>query len=178
MKNEKISVLCLQETHSSNICKWNKSLGFKNGFWSHGTTNSRGVCVLWKDSAISLKKSWRDTEGRIAIVTLEKEGQQLTIGSIYAPNLDPSTATKRQYGRFLQEVEVYIQEARNNNSTIIITGDFNIIRHPTKDNPAINKDATHPYPLALEMFEDFLVNTNLIDGFRALHKNQREYRNK
>ena len=52
---------------------------------------------------------------------------------------------------------------------------MNLIRHPTKDNPSAKNNAIHPYPVALEMFEEFLVNTNLVDGYRVINKNQRTY---
>ena len=174
-KSEKIKILCLQETHSSSTNKWQKSLGFRNAFWSHGNTNSRGVAVLWNLTDAQIIKSWKDDNGRIAVVTLQKDDNLFTIGSVYAPNIDLSNNSQRAFNRFLQELEVYVSEARNRNDTIIIAGDLNIIRHPYKDNPSADLNATHPYPLALEMFEDFLVNTNLTDAYRAVHKNQRTY---
>ena len=107
-KSEKIKILCLQETHSSSTNSWHKSLGFKNAFWSHGNSNSRGVAVLWNMQDAQIIKSWKDDDGRIAIVTLQKDNNLITIGSVYAPNIDLSNNSQRIYNRFLQELEVYV----------------------------------------------------------------------
>ena len=93
---------------------------------------SRGR-VLWNIKDAVVTKSWKDDEGRIAIVKLQKGTETITIGSVYAPNIDLSNNSQRIYNRFLQELEVYVSEAGARNETVIIAGDMNIIRHPTKE---------------------------------------------
>jgi exonuclease III len=47
-RKKKIDIACLQEAHCSidTILKWKKEWGAKN-MWNHGSSNSRGVTILF-----------------------------------------------------------------------------------------------------------------------------------
>ena len=67
---------------------WRAEWGCKTVF-SHGDTNSQGVCVLFKpkDNYI-IYKLQRGINGRVLCVQLEIQEKMVMICNIYAPNED------------------------------------------------------------------------------------------
>ena len=68
-------IVFLQETHSSIQTEkmWRSEWGSKVLF-SHGTSNSRGVAILFPNNIeYTIKKTISDTEGRFLIVEVEIE---------------------------------------------------------------------------------------------------------
>ena len=63
------NVLLIKETHSVFDIELvvHAEWGSKNVLFSHGTSNSRGVCLLWK-KGIKCDKVFVDNEGRMLIV--------------------------------------------------------------------------------------------------------------
>jgi len=79
-------VISLQETHS---CSTDEKLWSGKIFYSHGTTNSKGVAVLFKNSLkYELGMVKRDTEGRYLLIEIKFDSKVLVIGNIYAHNKD------------------------------------------------------------------------------------------
>ncbi len=91
LNNRSADIFLLQETHSSVNSEqvWRDDWGNSNIFFSHGTTNSRGVCILFKDSCnFDLVKSFHDNDGRFIILDIVLNNQKITLINVYGPNKD------------------------------------------------------------------------------------------
>ena len=102
----------MQETHSTLADEklWEDDWGGKIAF-SHGKSNSRGVCIMMNISADLHDKSV-ETEGRYIICE-----KRFTILSIYAPNQDDPN--------FITTCLSTLEEQQNDDRVMV--GDFNCI---------------------------------------------------
>ena len=67
LRSNKACIFFLQETHSTLESEklWKDDWGLGSIFFSHGTSNSRGVCILLKDIPdFIVEKEYHDDEGR------------------------------------------------------------------------------------------------------------------
>ena len=83
-------LIFLQETHTISESEyvwrqeWEGSL-----FFSHGTSNSKGTCILiHKSLPFTVYKSIQDKDGRYVMIDAEINGLRLTLYNIYGPNED------------------------------------------------------------------------------------------
>ena len=118
-------IILLQETHSvSDSESYWKAQWAGNIFMSHGTSNSRGTCILiHKSISITFHKYITDPNGRYAILDVEIDEIRVTSGSIYGPNEDNP--------KFYTEVIQQIESIPNDNR--IIGGDYNLVLDLEKD---------------------------------------------
>lgn len=68
LKNHPGSIFFLQETHSTvnYVNNWRDDWG-DDIYFSHGTSNSRGVCILTNNCNLHVVKEFHDNDGRILI---------------------------------------------------------------------------------------------------------------
>ena len=69
--------------------KIGKASGVVTFFFSHGSTHSKGVCILINPSlslASPIEKSSKDQEGRIVSINLTLEKVNFSLCNVYAPN--------------------------------------------------------------------------------------------
>ena len=88
LKNQKANIYFLQETHSERADEkmWTNEWGGEL-FFSHGTTHSKGVCILINPSAQpKIDYYYANDSGRIVLITINFNGQKLSLCNIYAPN--------------------------------------------------------------------------------------------
>ena len=91
LKDQDAKIFFLQETHSTpNVEKiWMDQWGSSEIFFSHGTSNSKGTCILFRNlEQYQVKKHFSDKEGRFVIVDILIGDIIITLGNIYAPNVD------------------------------------------------------------------------------------------
>ena len=83
LKDQKVSFYFLQATYSESSDEnvWRKEWGGEV-FFSHGSTHSRGVCIL----VVKVDYSFTDNSGRIVLITLNFDCLRLSLCNIYAPN--------------------------------------------------------------------------------------------
>ena len=63
-------------------------MGWQNSF-SHATSNSKGVCLLFKcKTQMLIEKITTDISGRYVIVDVQIKGIIYTVANIYVPNDD------------------------------------------------------------------------------------------
>ena len=89
-KKNQSSIMLLQETHSTKSVEklWQNEWGYRIIF-SHGSSNCRGVCILFKNNFdLELHKCYSDNYGRFVIADITAEGKKYTIVNLYAPNED------------------------------------------------------------------------------------------
>jgi exodeoxyribonuclease-3 len=134
LKRLKNSIYLLQETHCTNEMEnvWNLEWGNKLGIYSHGSSKSRGVAILFSnDLEIEVIKNVKDDNGRYMIAEVEIEGKdKLTLVSLYAPTcnfqreqIDTVNSLRKDLAKFSK-------------NCLIIGGDFNI--KLDKANPTNN----------------------------------------
>ena len=91
LKDQAATIFFLQETHTTPDVEkmWMEEWGSPNIFFSHGTSNSKGTCILFRSlNRCQLKKQFTDKEGRFVIIDLEIDDKIITLVNIYAPNTD------------------------------------------------------------------------------------------
>ena len=86
---KEFDIVFIQEAHSvkSNfmIKKWKAQWGGRI-YFSHGQSNARGTCMLFKKNLrIKIKRSYCDADGRVLILDVNYDNLDLTLASIYAP---------------------------------------------------------------------------------------------
>ena len=155
-------ILILQETHSSQEFEkiWENEWGGV-AFFSHGSTNARGVAVFVAKSHKNRIKNIQPIEGgRLIIFDYVEQGQIVTIAAIYAPNIDTP-----QY--FKQIAEVLREKSVNK----VLIGDFNLVLDVEKDrlNTYNNNNKSK------EVIEDMMDEFCLREVWRNQHKDAREY---
>ena len=118
LKDQKASFYFLQETFSeaSDETIWKKEWG-GNIIFSHGSRQSRGVCILIDPSLNQkLEHSFTDNSGRIVLITLNFNCLKLSLCNLYAPN------NQSEQLLFIQELNNCLID-QSEVTTLIIGGD-------------------------------------------------------
>ena len=91
---KQLDVVLLQETHTSDdtaIRRWAAEAASQawvgQQFWHHGTSASRGVAILVRDTAAitEVRKGFQDTEGRLLRIDFKYAGLAMSVLNVYAP---------------------------------------------------------------------------------------------
>lgn len=120
LKMQKASVFCLQETYSllEDEKVWSADWGGKI-FYSHGSTHSRGVCILLNPcSTFQLTSVQTDPHGRFLIVKITIGDECFFITNIYAPN------DYRDQDGFIKTLTEQLV-SKTDTSKVILSGDWN-----------------------------------------------------
>ena len=120
LKDQRANIYFLQETYSARADEniWRKEWGGEL-FFSHGTTHSKGVCILINlFIQPKVDYSYADDSGRIVVITVTLNGQKLSLCNIYAPN---DQANQLQ---FMQELNNCIID-KSELTSLIVGGDWN-----------------------------------------------------
>lgn len=111
-------IVCLQETHCSSEreCQsWFLASGFESAL-SPGSTHSCGCVILFR-SALSLVKSWCDSDGRFLLCEFSLRDKIFRVCCLYAPNRNPAR------NDFFDEVHPKIDPS----VPTVLVGDFNAV---------------------------------------------------
>ncbi len=142
LQHKRSSVILLQETHSSEQAeqRWQAEWGGKI-FFSHGTTNERGVAILFKnDLTVNVHKEVVDVDGRYIILDVSINDNRYTMAGVYGPNKD----NPNFWANVSQEIEQF------DNVNIIQAGDFNVALNPLLDREG--KNCNNAYMQEQELF--------------------------
>ena len=163
LKNHPGSIYFLQETHSTIDSEkvWNDEWG-DDIYFSHGTSNSKGVCILMKNINFDFVKSFNDIEGRILILDIILQGQKFTMANIYGYNYDNPG--------FFEDVERNLQDFVC--ESIIIGDDFNIILDVLKDKKGGSRFSK---PNAQRQVKSMMESFDLVDIWRDQHPNLMQF---
>uniref|UniRef100_A0A3B3D4Y1 exodeoxyribonuclease III n=1 Tax=Oryzias melastigma TaxID=30732 RepID=A0A3B3D4Y1_ORYME len=131
LKKDKVHVALLQETHLTDL----EHLKLRQDwvgqvFFASYTSKSRVVAIIiHKHLPFTLDKVVRDREGRFVLITGFMYGEQIMIGSVYAPNSYESSF----YSKLLAEISAICPDS------VVLGGDFNCGLAPNLDyKPAKN----------------------------------------
>ena len=164
IRNSDYHLILLQETHSTPDieCFWRNEWGFKIEF-SHGSSASAGVCVLFKPSAsFEILSVDRDTNGRILLIVLKVNDIPMTVVNIYGPNNDDNTLFTNLHSLLMDEGE----------EPLIIGGDFNTVINPELDR---YPNPTQNHPKCLTSIQHILKDFELVDIWRHLNQTTQKY---
>lgn len=120
------SIVFLQETHSSTGCEqmWKRDWG-SDIFYSHGTTDSRGVAILFpKQLDYSVTELLYDDRGRYLLLDCLIDGSRFILVNIYAPTKNHL----RDQCQFLADLKNALEPYSGEN--LILGGDFNTVIDP------------------------------------------------
>ena len=162
-------IVFLQETHSDFDVERNwRSEWDGPVFFSHGTSNSKGCCILIKDTVdfkpIALKS---DAFGRFIILHCNIDGNNLVLVNVYAPN------NEHDYSEFVHRIETYISDmGLSSLDDIIMGGDWNIIRDPELDKCG---GIYRVKRKAIDSLTTLILKFNLNDVWRIKNPNLSRY---
>ena len=125
LKEKKCDIYCLQDTHTTKASErffrsqWNNECIF-----SSGTSNSRGVAILFSKSLdFKIHNYISDPEGNYIKCYLSVEDNRFTLINLYGPNKDTPV---------FSETILNIAETIEN-TNLMICGDFNAIQDEKLD---------------------------------------------
>ena len=175
-KEKKAEIVFLQETYSSRdvedkwTAEWNGQC-----IYSHGTPHSKGVMILVNASLdMDLKAVVCDSDGRYILLDCILQGLRVILCNIYFP----VRSKEKEQIQVLKKIEEELRELNKDRLSIIMGGDFNMIRNEELDYVGNNKPKGQS-KFILEM-DNFMETWNLMDIWRQrnLMKRQFTYRQK
>lgn len=164
LKANNYGIALLQELHCENLSyeKWQKEWGGKC-FFSGNTRNSSGVGILLNPKHnFEVNEHKIIIEGRLQALSLTLEERTFTVINQYAPNDGKID--------FLNTLETYLIE--NNDKSLFIGGDFNLVLNDVLDKKGGNQNANKN---ARAKLNSIIKQNELNDIWRILNPNKREY---
>lgn len=161
----KADIICLQETYCTNENErfWSAEWGAR-AFYANGTSNSRGVAVLFrKNSSIKVLNVDKDENGRFLIITIKLYGKEIVISNIYAPNEDCP--------EFFSTLIRHLNRASS--PEWLIGGDFNLVLNAILDRKTFAVNRSHKR--AHEMLSSIMKEFELCDIWRHFNPEVKRY---
>ena len=166
LKDQKAKFYFLQETFSdaNDEAIWKNEWGGEIVF-SHGGHHKKGVCILIDPSQqTKVDFSYRNTSGRIVLITVTLDSLKLTLCNIYAPN------SQAEQLAFIQELNNCIVD-KSELTTLIVGGDWSC--------SLSKKDKVGGAPWKPTNYRNYILETmdifDLVDIQRAKHPKLRKY---
>ena len=162
--NKNADVVLLQETHflQGSANKYEAEWGNKM-YHSFGTNLSSGVTIsIGKNIDHEVLDEIRDDAGRMLILIVRIEHLKACIVNCYAPNGDCP--------EFFIDLIGKVESAAESDLTII-GGDFNLVLDPEMDR----LNSKHNPPKACDVLVKYLNKAHLIDSWRMLHPDTKEF---
>jgi exonuclease III len=168
--NGQKKIILLQETHSTERVEedWRKEWGFREIVFSHGTSGSKGVAIIFpKHIKYSLEAIKRSQDGRYVSVNVTIDNNKLCIINCYAPN---TTKLKDQL-KWLEQIQSILLD--NSDRNIILGGDLNNVFIPHLDRYKCKPGVVETeYVKAWKLL---CAEMNLADVWRILNPDKRGY---
>lgn len=164
LKLKKIHICCLQDTHFVNTdkCALRREWG-NDCFFSCKSSNSRGVAILFgEDVKAEILRIREDDEGNFILLHIRLCGHDITLVSLYGPNVDSP--------QFYTRLEDYIMDF--DNPFTIMCGDWNFVQDfdlDTYNYVRINN------PSARNRVNQLKSNLDLIDPWREIHPHEKSF---
>jgi exonuclease III len=161
-------IIFLQETHTVEGTEpmWCNIWGNSNIKFSHGTTNSRGVAILFsRELQFNILQEFSDKEGRFIILDVELNGQILTLVNLYAPTRNFENEQIETFHLLCESLQDFKKE------NLIFGGDFNLHLNPRLDK-LDNSDSGDNPKFRAEILS-FLETENLVDIWRVFNPSAR-----
>ena len=159
----KADIVCIQETHGTldKENEWGMQWGGPS-FWSHGTSQARGVAVLVRRNMQIVPRCIKhDDVGRYIIFQFEFKSRLFLLVNIYAPNEDKPM--------FFLEIFKKIEEMEGKR---IFMGDFNMVLEPEIDR---NHKSSHNNNKVAGTLQEFMQESLMVDVWRERNPNKIQF---
>ena len=169
LDKSKFDIIFLQETHTTARLEsiWRREWSGPV-FFSHGSGNSRGCCILIRDTLdFNTVKVNSDRDGRFIIVQSLIANNPITIVNLYAPNLESENV---KFVKLLDET--LSRNDISNLNDLIIGGDWNVIRDPELDKAGGNDYAKKR---SIECIDALITKFDLNDTWRIKHPDTKRF---
>lgn len=173
---EKPDIVCLQEIKISDEARLKENFDFKNyeeAWFPAQRPGYSGTAVLSRQ-VIKIKNGLGqekfDSEGRIQTVELKN----FFLINIYFPNANHELSRLDYKLEFNQEVLKYLKKI-SAKKPIIVTGDFNVAHQEIDLARPKDNEGNAGFTKEERAWVDELAEIGLVDTFRCLHPNSREY---
>lgn len=150
----------LQETYSSKAIEklWSNEWG-RRLYFSHGTTNSRGVaCLLSHKFDGQIEGFWNDKEGRFLALQCKISDRSLLFINVYAPNEDNP--------EFFHQTFNFLDTVNYDYDDIVLLGDWNTVLNLQEDKRGSEIDN---HSNKRRVLVNYLEHYQLTDIWRSLH---------
>uniref|UniRef100_A0A8C6K9K2 exodeoxyribonuclease III n=1 Tax=Nothobranchius furzeri TaxID=105023 RepID=A0A8C6K9K2_NOTFU len=164
LKKDRVQIALLQETHLTD----SEHLKLKRDWVgqissSSFDSKSRGVALLiHKNLPFTLNAIVRDTDGRFILITGLLYGEQILLGSVYAPN----TFDRSFYSNFLAKTSSVCP------NHVIIGEDFNCGLNPETD---YNPPKSQPPSKMAKATMDFCSDLGLFDAWKVCNPHVKDF---
>ena len=178
MATDPADVICLQETKATDAdidTKVLEEAGFHHHWFSAQKKGYSGVAVFSKIKPDSVKTGtgheMSDFEGRV----IELQFGDVKLINAYFPSGTSGDERQTYKYQWLDEMQAYLDEVKQENPKLILCGDYNIA-HQDIDihDPKGNKKSSGFLPGEKEWLTKFL-NSGWIDTFRVFHPEPHRY---
>lgn len=167
-KSKNSHCVFLQETHSNldDVKFWTSQWGDKIIF-SHASTHSAGVAILFNNLPGKIIKVETDSNGHWASVVININDVLFILFNVYGYNSAPLN------NKLLTEISDSLFELKLVYPTdnIIIGGDFNMVMDEALDRFPPKFNTSHPN---VTLF-NFCLNNNVVDAWRAVNPNLKQF---
>ena len=165
------AIIMLQETHSDASIEQIWSNEYKGKiYFSHGSSNSRGVALLLpranQNFTLNIKDVKSDDDGRILLVDTEVENNPLVFLNVYAPTKDNVDFQNN----FLENLVTIV--GNYSDKPMIIGGDFNTYLDSKLDKKGGISEPNSSYTSNLI---NFIEEYALVDIWRKRNKNKPQF---
>jgi exonuclease III len=162
LKSLNAHIYCLQDCHfTSSMEKQIYSLWDGECYFSFGTSNSRGVCILFNKCLTNLNvkvhNQEKDTKGNVLILDLTIDNNRFTLCTLYGPNND----TPLFYSKLFSLIETI------GNESYILCGDFNLVLDVNIDYA--NYKTMNNNKKSRELLSSVINEKSLVDTFRVIN---------
>ena len=158
-------IILLQETHCTEKeeKQWTAEWGGR-AFFSNGTSDARGVCILVKNNIdIEIANVTRDTQGRYLQLNGTLQDKSISIANVYAPNNDDI--------QFFEYIHQQLESADTDHQ--IMAGDFNTILDNEKDKRG--GAIRHANNRTQDFLNTWIEESELLDIWRHIHPEDRKF---
>jgi len=168
-RDRRADILMLQETHSGRNEEriWKSQWSGAHAVFSHGETNSRGVCILMNQGLEVVTHDQRiDEDGRCILWKGLLQKSKFIVMNVYAPN---KTCEQIQFYTKLHErlADFYDPEYQ-----VILGGDFNVVLDPKWDKNGGNFSNRSR---VVHLIHDLVADFGLMDVWRTKNPYKRQY---
>ena len=178
IKTVNADIICLQEI-KANVDQFDvshfKNLGYHCYWHSAEKKGYSGVAILTRQKPINVEYGCGineiDAEGRVIRVDFK----EFSVMSLYFPSGSSGYIRQSFKMDFLKKFNKYINAAKTNFPSLVLSGDFNIC-HKEIDihNPISNKNSSGFLPEERQWMTDFL-SSGFIDSFRINNQTPHNY---
>ena len=148
LKDQNCEAYFLQETYSelSDEIIWRSERGVVI-FFSHGSTHSKGVCILM-NPLLNCDNLQKDQNGRIISIDLSLSGSKISLCNIYVPS------DQRKQQEFLHDLSAYLM-SNTDTERLIVGGDWNITLQSIYKKGGTSWKSTNAREKLLAMMNEF-----------------------